>query len=555
MIMDDLRFEVARLDAIENAKLSRITGAREGSRIGLERSVYLLMTLFALLLAFVATFIGRTMRQRQAALARVQALSNRQQAMFVGATDGMLLLDDGGFITELNPSVTRMFGYAEADLIGHHNTVLIEQPPEIAASQAWLRHVPSANEGRAGQRREFIGLRSDGSTFPTEVAISRFSDGGKTLFIAVIRDMTERKRAEAMKTEFVSTVSHELRTPLTSIAGSLGLLAAGAVGELNEKAARLISIAHTNCERLVRLINDILDIEKIESGNMAFDKRRLQVAPLVQRTVAANRGFAEGRGISLIVNVPPWPQCVMGDPDRLEQVLTNLVSNAIKHSPEGGEVEIWGEQRGNKARIEVRDRGQGVPEAFRDRIFGKFAMAEGADNRTRGGTGLGLAIAREIAERHGGAVDFEDRDGGGTVFFVELPLVGEAPMTDGIAPDLPLVLHVDDDTDCLSVVSSLFEKHAAVVSAASIEDARRALEKREFAAAIIDVGMVSGTGLELVGPLRAADPAIPIVLFTAIDDDFSKAEVDAVLVKSRTPLDRLVETVMDLVRQRTGTGG
>jgi PAS domain S-box-containing protein len=553
VIMDRLRAEISAADRVEAAKLSRMTDSREGSRISVERIAYLLLTMSALLLAFVAALTGRTIRQRQKALAEVRALNARQQAIFDGAVDGMLVLDHDGGICELNPSITRLFGYAESELVGRHNTVLIEDAPDIEASQAWLRQVPPAGAGRAGQRREFIGRRKDGSTFPTDVAISRFADVGEPFYIAVIRDITHRKRVEAMKTEFVSTVSHELRTPLTSIGGSLGLLASGAVGQLNDKAARLVSIAHTNCERLVRLINDILDIEKIESGNMAFDMRRLQVAPLVQRTVGANRGFAEGHRVSLTMHVTPWPQFVMGDPDRLEQVLTNLVSNAIKHSPEGGEVEVWCEQRATMARIEVRDRGPGVPHGFRDRIFGRFAMADSSDSRTRGGTGLGLAIAREIAERHGGTVDFADRQGGGTVFFLELPMSEEAPMTiQRHATELPLLLHVDDDQDCLNVVASAFEGRADVVSFGSLDSARYALERHEFAAAIIDVGMGSENGLDLVEPLRAIKPAIPIILFTAIEENYGSARVDAVLVKSRTPLDRLIETVMELIAQQSG---
>jgi len=546
-IMDRIRRQVGAADEIERAKLSRITRSREGSTLSVERMAYLLLTLFALLLAFVAAFAGRTTRQRQAALDKVEALNERQQAIFDGAVDGMVVLDDEGYICELNPSITRLFGYSDKELVGQHNTKLMENPPSLEASQAWLRQVSAAGAGRAGHRREFTGCRKDNSTFPTDVTISRFDDGGKQFYIAIIRDITQRKRIEAMKTEFVSTVSHELRTPLTSISGSLGLLASGAVGQLSDKAARLVSIAHNNCERLVRLINDILDIEKIESGNMAFDMRRLQVAPLVQRTVAANRGFAEGHRVGMTAHMPPWPQCLMGDPDRLEQVLTNLVSNAIKHSPEGGEVEIWGEQRGGNARIEVRDRGPGIPIEFRERIFGKFAMADSSDNRTRGGTGLGLAIAREIAERHGGAVDFCDRKGGGTVFFLELPMIEDTPIAARASANLPLVLHVDDDQDCLSVVSSLFEGKAAVVSVASLADARYALERKQFAAAIVDVGIASESGLDLIRPLREADPGMPIVLFTAIEEDYTAADVDAVLVKSRTPVDRLVETVLALI--------
>jgi PAS domain S-box-containing protein len=552
-LMDAIRAEIRQLDRFESARLARIATTRDASRARVERTINRLIGALALLLAAVAVYTGRTIRERRAALNRVQSLSQRQRAIFDSTVDGMLLLDQDGTILELNPSVLRLFGYDEAELVGQHNTRLMARPPSIEDSQAWLRQVGAGGRQGAGNRQEFTGRRKDGSVFETDVAISRFSTADERLYVAVIRDVTERKRIETMKTEFVSTVSHELRTPLTSIGGSLGLLAAGAVGPLNEKAARLVHIAHNNCERLIRLINDMLDIEKIESGKMSFDIRRMQIGPLVMRTVAANTGFAESNGIRLTTHLPPWPQCVMGDPDKLEQLLTNLVSNAIKHSPEGGEVEIAGLQRDDFARIEVRDRGAGIPEDFRSRIFGKFAMADSSDSRAKGGTGLGLSIAREIAHRHGGVLSFADREGGGTVFFVELPLAEDTAVPH--QPDdegLPLLLHVDDDDDCLSVVASAFEGRAAVVSVASIAEARGLIARSRFAAAIVDVGMAAENGLDLVPALRDAMPGVPVVLFTARDEPHAAvAPVEAVLVKSRTSVEQLVETTMSLVARRS----
>ncbi|WP_120716328.1 CHASE3 domain-containing protein [Tsuneonella amylolytica] len=547
-IMDAIRAEVDRLDALEAADLAVAVENREMSRIRVQRTINLVLAALALLLALIAAFTGHTIRARQQALARETALNARQQAIFDGAVDGMLVLDEDGYVREMNPSITRLFGLQPADLIGRHNTVLMADPPSLADSQAWLRMVGAAGSRGAGERREFQGKRADGSRLETDVAISRVGGDGAREYIAVIRDITERKRVEDMKTEFVSTVSHELRTPLTSIGGSLGLLAAGAVGPLNEKAARLVNIAHGNCERLIRLINDILDIEKIESGKMQFDLRRMMLGPLVDRTAAANRGFADKHGVTVETQLPPWPIAVMGDPDRLEQLLTNLVSNAIKHSPEGGVVEIGIGNAGQRARIEVRDRGAGVPEAFRGRIFGKFAMADQSDSRARGGTGLGLAIAREITERHGGTVGFEDRTGGGTVFFVELPMAECEERIASAADDgLPRLLHLDDDSDCLSVVESAFAGRANVVSVSSMHDARAELAQRPFAGVLVDVVVPPDNGLDLVPCLRQSFPGLPIVVFSALDDVEKTDDVDAVLTKSRSSIETLVETTMALV--------
>lgn len=547
-LMDAIRIEIGQRDRQEAARLAELTIARNNARSQTERIINLTLFGLAFLLSVLSFVVGRTLSQRQAALVRVRALSDRNRATFESAVDGMLVLDAEGYIREANPSVTRLFGYSLERLAGMHNTGLMATPPPIEESKAWLRNVGAAGATGSGAQQEFIGRRTDGSTLATDVSISRFADGEDMAYVAVIRDVTERKRIEAMKTEFVSTVSHELRTPLTSIGGSLGLLASGAVGGLNEKAARLVQIAHNNCERLIRLINDILDIEKIESGKMQFDLRRMPLAPLIVRTATANRAFGEGRGIEIAVEMPPWPIEVLGDPDRLEQLLTNLVSNAIKHSPYGGSVDLAILSANGRARIEVRDRGAGVPADFRGRIFGKFAMADSSDSRAQGGTGLGLAIAREIGEKHYGIVGFNDRDGGGSVFFFELPV---AACDDGPAKNveesLPQLLHIDDDRDCLSVVASAFSGRAAIHSVASVAEARQAIESQRFDGAIVDAAVPPDNGLDLVPSLRKVAPGLPIIVFSAHDDLQPPKGVDAVMVKSRTSFDTLVETTMALV--------
>ncbi len=546
-LMDDIRAEVGRLDAIERAHLSLTTKSRDRSRERIEATTYLLLAAFSLLLALVAIVTGRAIRERQREFARANMLAERNRVILNGTVDGLLLLDHDGFIQGINPSIERLFDFDEAQLVGKHNTYLMASPPKLEDSVAWLHSVGSAGVSGAGRQMEFTGRRRDGTTFETDVAISRIESGENT-YVAIIRDVTDRKRIEGMKTEFVSTVSHELRTPLTSIGGSLGLLASGAVGPLGEKAARLVQIAHSNCERLIRLINDILDIEKIESGKMHFDMRRMRVTPLIDRVVAANAQFAANHGVTLRAQPPAWPLVVEGDADRLEQLITNLVSNAIKHSPRDGTVDLIAHQHGQSVRIDVCDRGGGIPQEFRSRIFGKFAMADGSDNRARGGTGLGLSIAREIAQRHGGTLTFADRAGGGTTFSVDLPIICETAAERAAAePGLPAVLHVDDDHDCLDVVASAFEGKASVVSVATLEEARRTIAARRFAAAIVDVSMAPDNGLELVPELRASQAGLKVLLFTAIDDPHAEGRVDAVLVKSRSSIEDLVRTTMRMV--------
>jgi signal transduction histidine kinase len=242
--------------------------------------------------------------------------------------------------------------------------------------------------------------------------------------LRALRYATERKRLERLKDEFVSTVSHELRTPLTSIAGSLGLLTGNAPGMSSGPAARLLAIAHSNSQRLVRLVNDILDIEKLESGHVVFDFKPVEIGSLVEQTIETIRGFAEGHHVRIRFEATLAVEDVRADADRLAQVVTNLLSNAIKFSLPGGEVvvAVANREATDLVRISVRDHGPGISVDFRPRIFERFAQADATNARRKGGTGLGLSIVKQIVDRLGGEVGFDDAPGGGTVFYVELPI-------------------------------------------------------------------------------------------------------------------------------------
>jgi signal transduction histidine kinase len=225
--------------------------------------------------------------------------------------------------------------------------------------------------------------------------------------------------------EFVANASHELRTPLTSISGSLGLLVAGAAGPLPSTAARLVLIAQANVQRLIRLVNDILDIGKFESGMMAFDMREVDLVLIAEQAIDANRAFAESYAVSIRLDTEPQNCTVRADAERLIQVFTNLLSNAIKFSPRGAEVLVKIERRAHSVHVIVRDHGSGVPEEFRSLIFGKFSQAKTGDSRQKSGSGLGLNIAAKIMNQHGGGVGFEDAPGGGTAFYFDIPQRGQ----------------------------------------------------------------------------------------------------------------------------------
>lgn len=256
-----------------------------------------------------------------------------------------------------------------------------------------------------------------------ELSVSEISHNGKRVFIGMVRDITERKRMERMKNEFVATVSHELRTPLTSISGPISLLLGGALGELPESARKMLEVAHKNSLRLANLINDLLDMEKIAAGKMPFELSTQEVMPMVEQAVHLSQPHAAQYQVKLSLVERADGVQVRVDGQRLQQILTNFLSNAAKFSPKDGSVQVGVKKLDGQVRIRVSDDGPGIPTEFRSRIFQKFSQADSSDTRQKGGTGLGLAIAKELAEKMGGRVDFESEHGQGSIFYVDLPLV------------------------------------------------------------------------------------------------------------------------------------
>lgn len=273
--------------------------------------------------------------------------------------------------------------------------------------------------GRFGPYERDI-VRRDGSVYPAVIQGMRItSASGRRLVWSLIEDISERKKIERMKNEFISTVSHELRTPLTSIAGSLGLVAGGALGQLPAKAERMISIAARNCDQLKHLIDDLLDMEKLVSGRMSIRMQSESSTPIIRDCIERLRTYAVDRGVSIRFHDHHPDHHILVDRNRLEQALANLLSNAIKFSPEHSEVDVQTLFDGASFRIEVSDQGPGIPASFRPRVFEKFAQADSSDTRGRRGTGLGLAITREIMTQMGGSVGFESVEGEGATFWLE----------------------------------------------------------------------------------------------------------------------------------------
>jgi PAS domain S-box-containing protein len=510
-LMDEVRAVVARMNAVEAEALNAY------ARTAQERTARTELLVGGLFLALTAAIGGaslliwRYIRTRQTMLSAIEATAARQSAIFDSAIDGIVTLNPSGTIETVNAAAARMFGYEAAEVTRRDMSMLIDIAPD--GDGEFLKRL-GASQGalEGGLLRQMDARHRNGDTFPVDVALGPMRLPSGIHIVAIIRDISERRRMEQMKDEFVATVSHELRTPLTSIAGSLGLLAGGAAGALPDKAARLIQIAHANSQRLVRLINDILDIEKIESGKLRLDMAPLDLREIAQRSLEGVGGYAGDLEVKLTLT-GQGPVAIRGDADRLIQVVTNLLSNALKFSPRGGEVRVSVDPETRLARLSVVDEGPGISEAFRARIFSKFAQADSSDTRAKGGTGLGLAIAREIAERHGGRLWFESAEGYGATFHLDLPLVEDSPASADTGG--PRLLIVEDDADAAEVLREMLERdgYAADVVATGRE-ALSAARTGAYAALLVDLQLPDADGIGLIRTLRARPETrnLPVVV-------------------------------------------
>jgi PAS domain S-box-containing protein len=363
--------------------------------------------------------LERQLVELEEARRQVEASGRKLQLFAERAPIAVLELDAQGAITDVNHAAELLFGYAGSELIGRNFHFLVKPEFHDEFDRRWKRLVDT-HAPEAGLIRN---TRRDGIDVVCEWTVTPLVNPEGTI-IAVLaqgRDVTAQREAERVKKEFTSTLSHELRTPLTSIIGSLQLINTGIVGDVPPDVAELTVVAERNGQRLLDLINDLLDIEKIESGKVTMAPEVLPVDELVREAMVLNKAFAERFKVRFEMSAGLPGREVTADRKRLLQVMTNLLSNAAKFSPEGGAVEIGLRENGPNVRVAVQDRGPGIPESFRSRIFGRFAQADSTATRQKGGTGLGLAICKRLIEMMHGRIGFEDRAGGGTTFWFELP--------------------------------------------------------------------------------------------------------------------------------------
>lgn len=397
---------------------------------GNESITMALMT--AMFLGFVTFSCIRGERQfreniylRSLALQREKARYSseaRLRSLFDLSPFGIVLNDYvSGEILEVNDQLVSMTGYTKAEFININQKEIT--PKEYEAQEITQRKI-LIKAGRYGPYEKEL-IRKDGTRCPVVLnGVLIREDTRRKLVWSIVEDISDRKRVDKMKSEFISTVSHELRTPLTSISGALGLLASHFTGDWPEPMQKMLRIALSNSQRLTQLINDLLDIEKITSGKMDFKLARLPIFPLVEQAIENNKPYALNYGVKLVLQEDAVNPEVVVDPSRLQQILANFISNAIKFSPtdECVTVSII-ETSNNTVRIKIADLGPGIPVNFHNRIFQKFSQADSSDTRAKGGTGLGLAITKELAERMNAYVGFDSIEGSGSTFWIELPKI------------------------------------------------------------------------------------------------------------------------------------
>jgi len=446
----------------------------------------------------------------------------------------------------VNEGAARLTGYSRRELMARNPVDML--PTELQVQlRASLRE--SIESGKHVTTFETEHVDRHGNTTPVEIVLQFIPPDGSHSgrVISITRDISERKRVEQMQAEFVSTVSHELRTPLTSIRGSLGLVAAGITGALPEEAKEYVEIALSNSDRLVRLINDILDVEKMQSGKMEFRIQAIALQRLFAQSFATNEPLATTAGLKLVATTAIPDIEVAVDPDRFAQVFTNLVSNATKFGPAGTTIEVSVTAQRDSVRIGVRDYGPGIPADFKDRVFQRFAQAEPVTTRQKGGTGLGLNISKSIVERLGGTIRYEDADGGGACFVVELPaLARPEPVTNG----RPRILVCEDDAHVYrQIVRALEAGGYAVDVSPTLERARRLLATRTYAAITLDLVLADGDGIELLADLKRDGISIPVIVISGSNRDLGRA---AVLVTDVIAKPFREERLLDAIRSVVG---
>jgi PAS domain S-box-containing protein len=478
----------------------------------------------------VASSLGQ-MLARSREQDRVEELHRTQEILLDTIEDGICGADRYGQASLVNPAAGRLLGGASEILVGASvHELLHGRTPggSKCGDDCVLLRSLTRNLSASAETTVY---RQDGSSFPAEYSLTPILEQGRfSGSVLSFRDISQRYALDRMKDEFVSTVSHELRTPLTSIRGALGLLSAGILGEINDKAANLLRIALSNSDRLVRLINDILDLERIQNGREPLSFRPIAVGEIVRQAIDGMQPVADAAGCQLIADANLVQ--LSADPDRLLQVITNLLSNAVKFSPEGATVAVTLREGSRGVTISVIDQGRGIPADKLDSIFDRFQQVDASDSRQKGGSGLGLAICRTIVHQHGGRIWAERNAVLGSTFRVFLPFQAHFTQTPAptpvIEPDRGRVLVADSNATTRPLVANQLRRQGYfVIETGTVDETLAALAasavadesgqtSRSIEAILVDISLDGLNGWEILPRLRQEPAAagVPIVLLS-----------------------------------------
>ncbi len=350
----------------------------------------------------------------------LQEEAQYNQAIFNGVMDGILIVDKSGTICLANPAAGQIF---DCDLRQLQYLPLRQFVTDTGEDvMARIKYLSEHAETQGKSHHEMRGTKADGREFPLELQLSSIIRKQEKLFIVLVRDISEHKRLERMKNEFVSIISHELRTPLTAVLGTLRLLAGGALGDKPEQAAKAIRIADQNGQKLARLIDDLLDMDKLLAGKMQFDFKIQALYPLVLESIEQNTAYAAQHRVRIELHAGDEQLRVNVDRHRFQQILANLISNAAKFSAPDTSISVTINRDNNRVRIAVTDTGIGIPKDMQDNLFQKFYQVDSSNTRQKGGTGLGLAIAKQLIEAMQGNIGLKSEEGKGSCFFIDLPI-------------------------------------------------------------------------------------------------------------------------------------
>lgn len=452
--------------------------------------------------------------------------SERAVAILASAVDGFVVLDEKGKIANLNAAAESILNISEKEALG-------KSPTELPLSEEFLDLFSRGELLTAEDRRTERELmtESDGEGLCLKVIARPIYDRRHSLLghLVVMRDVTVEKRIDQMKSDFISMVSHELRTPLTSIKGYVDLILEGDVGEINDMQREFLEIVKQNGDRLVGLINDLLDLSRIESGRVQLRKDPVDLDKAIEHAIDTAKTLAEEKGQMLSITKPDRLPIIIGDADRITQILVNLLSNAVKFTPNGGSIELRADADDRLVTISVSDTGIGISPTDQAKLFDKFFRVDNSLTREVGGTGLGLSIVKTLVEAHGGQIWVESELGKGSTFAFSLPVVGsleaveeEAPIRKEAAADGRSVLVVDDEIDIVKLIQLQLEKEGyRVLTALSGEEALEIARREKPDVITLDVLMEGINGFEVIRRM-SEDPItadIPVIVISVICDE------------------------------------